>query len=518
MARVYRFNLLHLLIGLMLMCSTASMASGDDTIVQMPKSKGTVYQLLEIIEKKTEKMFVYDSNIINNGQKASIKKGHYTLRQAVCLIVGNNNLEVRIIGNHILVTLPPENIHQVVQLPAKQHDSHFTIFGSLIDKSTRKALGAGSVRVEGTSIGSVTNGNGEFRLILPDSLRSSYVVFSHLGYGTQVMPAGLLSNCHFIVGLQERVIPLQEVVLRLTNPLHLLREMQRNKQDNYFRNPVYATNFYREGIEYDNNFVKLNEGVFKVYKSSALTSEPDEVELLKMRTIYRQNEKDTIMAKIKAGIDASLMLDIVKNMPDFMNPDFSDYNFISTGITTVDDRMANIVYFEQKSGVDQPLYCGELFIDSENFALLGANFEMNPKYVELATDIFVEKKRRGMKVTPHKIAYSISYKWWNGRYYMNYVRGDLYFKIKNSKRFFSSSSRLHTWFEMATCKIDTLQVTRFTKKEKLPRRTVFEEIKFPYDESFWGNFNVVPLESKLTESIEKIKLKIEETLGNAQSN
>jgi ABC-type amino acid transport system permease subunit len=86
MARVYRFNLFHLLIGLMLMCSTASMASGDDTIVLMPKSRGTVYQLLEIIEKKTEKMFVYDSNIINNGQKASIKKGHYTLRQAVCLI------------------------------------------------------------------------------------------------------------------------------------------------------------------------------------------------------------------------------------------------------------------------------------------------------------------------------------------------------------------------------------------------------------------------------------------------
>ena len=65
---------------------------------------------------------------------------------------------------------------------------------------------------------------------------------------------------------------------------------------------------------------------------------------------------------------------------------------------------------------------------------------------------------------------------------------------------------------MATCKIDTIQVNRLRKKEALPRRTIFEEIHFPYDESFWENFNIIPLENQLSESIEKITLKIEEVL------
>jgi hypothetical protein len=52
------------------------------------------------------------------------------------------------------------------------------------------------------------------------------------------------------------------------------------------------------------------------------------------------------------------------------------------------------------------------------------------------------------------------------------------------------------------------------KEEVLPRHTIFEEVHFPYDESFWENFNIIPLENKLSESIEKITLKIEEVLND----
>lgn len=511
MARIFRFPLLLLLTALTLTCNAIAMTSREDIMVQLPKSKGTIYQLFDIITQKTGLQFVYDSNIISNEKKTTLKKGNYTIRQAVCLIARNNNLDVRILGNHILITLPEKSHSRQLQTPTKEHEKQFTITGTLVDKSTRKALEAGSVRVEGSSIGSVTNSNGEFRLVLPDSLRSSYVVFSHLGYATQVLEAGSLTGAPYTIGLQERIVPLQEVVLRLANPLHLLNKMRENKKSNYAHFPVCTTTFYREGIEYDKRFVKLNEGVFKVYKPSSLTLQPDRVELLKMRNIISTNAKDSIMAKIKAGIDACLLLDIVKNVPDFLEMNANEYEFISTGITSIDDRMVNVVYFKQKAEVDQPCYCGELYIDSENYALIGAQFEINPKYIKETTNTFVERKSKGMKVTPQKISYSLAYKRWNGRYYINYVRGDLHFKLKNDKRWFGSS-HLHTWFEMATCKIDTVQVNRLRKKEVLPRRTIFEEVHFPYDESFWENFNIIPLENRLSESIEKIALKIEEVL------
>lgn len=489
----------------------SSVASKGDIIVDMPKSKGTVYELFEIISQKTGLQFVYDSSIIHNEQRASIKKGSYTLYQAVRQITGNKNLEVRVMGNHILITRTSIVTTRQVHTTTLKHEGQLLLTGLIVDKSSQRPLEASSIRVEGTSIGNVTNSSGEFRLILPDSLSNSYIIFSHLGYHTQIIEVSKIFGAPHTIALQERVVPLQEVVLRLSNPFHLLEEMRKNKKRNYLHSPIYTTTFYREGIEYEKRFVKMNEGAFKVYKPSTLSAEPDKVELLKMRNIVSQNAKDSVMAKIKAGIDASLLLDIAKNETDFLDPISKEYDFMSTGITSVDDRMVNVIYFKQKDAIDQPNYCGELYIDSEDYALVGAQFEINPKYVKSATSMFVVRKARGMKVIPQKVSYNLSYKKWNGHYYINYVRGDLVFKIH--KRLFSSST-LHTWFEMATCKIDTVQVIAPKKEEVLPRHTIFEEVHFPYDESFWENFNIIPLENKLSESIEKITLKIEEVLND----
>lgn len=44
-----------------------------------------------------------------------------------------------------------------------------------------------------------------------------------------------------------------------------------------------------------------------------------------------------------------------------------------------------------------------------------------------------------------------------------------------------------------------------------PLHTIFAEIPFVYDKSFWEDFNVIPPEKELSEAIEKISSKIEET-------
>lgn len=90
----------------------------------------------------------------------------------------------------------------------------------------------------------------------------------------------------------------------------------------------------------------------------------------------------------------------------------------------------------------------------------------------------------------------------------NHVRGDLHFKVKQKRQWLGSSS-LHTWFEMVTCKIDTVGVTRFQRNERIPTRTVFADTHFKYDSDFWENFNVIPWEKQLVEVIEQLTSKIE---------
>ncbi|MGQ7364000.1 hypothetical protein ACTGU8_11860, partial [Streptococcus suis] len=92
-------------------------------------------------------------------------------------------------------------------------------------------------------------------LNLPDSLQSSRIHFSHLGYVPQTTDASLLAGRSGTFALEPKVIPLQEVIVRIVNPVRLLREMLKLRKKNYSQNPVYLTSFYREGIEQKNRFV-----------------------------------------------------------------------------------------------------------------------------------------------------------------------------------------------------------------------------------------------------------------------
>jgi hypothetical protein len=494
----------------------ADPGEGLERVIKLPGSRGTVYELLEKVTRRSGYLFIYDSHVIDNERRTGIKKGTYTIRQAIYAITGNPHLDLRIAGEHILIQLPAgAELPPVdaLQRPAEEDSvGYLTVEGTLLDRYTGEAVAYATVGVPGRAIGTVSNGNGDFRLRIPDSLRNASVGFSHIGYLTQEveLPAAEKSRVFL---LEPKVISIQEVVVRLVNPLRLLHNMRDKRETNYAGQPVYFTTFYREGVERKKGFVNLTEAVFKVYKTPYNHSpSADQVKLLKMRRISNEHERDTLITKIKSGINACLMLDVVKNLPDFLllPENEHQYDYVHSDITVVDDRIANIISFEQKKDIREPLYRGELFLDAENDALLSARFEIHPRYVEKATGMLVAQKSKNLHIASRQVVYSVSYKPWNGTYYVNHIRGDLYFRIRKKSQLFSSAT-IHTWFEMATCRIETENVSRFTRSEALQTRTIFAETNFGYDSDFWGNFNIILPEEKLNEAISRIASKIEET-------
>lgn len=500
-----------------MLCMTVHVEAGGgdvlERIIRLPGAKGTIYALLGTISKQSGCLFIYDSSVLNNDSIVKVRKKSCSVRQAIYEITGNKNLELKVLGNHILITravnkasVAGEGIAPPQLLPAP-------ITGKLLDRETGTPVTNASVMIQGTSIGNITNQDGEFRLHLPDSLRNAALSFSHLGYVTQNVAAGELIGRHTILSLESKVIPLQEVLIRLVDPKKLVREMMECRSKNYSSAPVYLTTFYREGVQLKNKFQSLTEAVFKVYKSPVTNDRTsDQVKLLKMNRIDNRETEDSLFTKIKSGVDACLQLDIIKNIPDFLSPESGDnlYMYTSGDIVSVDNRNAHVVCFEQKRGIKEPLFCGELYIDSENSALLQAKFEIQPKYIKDATRLFVIRQAPKLRLTTQKIIYTVSYKQWNGLYYIHHIRGDLYFKIKKKRALFGKPT-LKTWFEMVTCRIDNEAVTRFPRAERMPTHTVLADTDFKYDETFWGDFNVIPLEEGLNQIIEKVALKIEKT-------
>ena len=496
-----------LLIVCMFVCFTVTSIQADDHVildrtVHISKNKGTIYELLKDISGQTDFLFIYDSRIIDNDKKVKVTKGKYSLRDAIFQITGNKNLQIDLSGKYILLRIIDKQEPVNVEDKIIAEDIHYTIGGYLSDRETREALAFASVSILNTSIGTVTNQDGKFQLVIADSLINSKVRFSYLGYESRDIDISLLKEQFVDIEMNPLTVSLKEVVISAVNPVSLLNSMLDNRASNNATEPVHLTSFYREGIDNNNRNSDLTESVLQIYKTGYnKNASNDHVKLIKKRRVINRFETDTIFPKMRSGINSCLILDIIKELPEFINPDeTSQYKYIYKGKSTIDNRIVNIVSFQQKEYIKNPLYSGEIFIEEDNKALVEVRFEINPRLANEATNMFIDKKAVGLRINLLQAQYIVSYRPSdNGLYYINHIRGDIHFKAKHKKRLFSSP--LNFWFEMVVCKVDTDNKNPFPQKERLSTTRIFAETKHDYDKNFWKNFNIILPEEKLQENI-----------------
>jgi len=509
MGSISKYPVYLLLIGILLFPVLPLLADDDrnvaDIRIELPKTKADVYHLLRMISDKTGYLFIYDSKVVDSDKKVKIDKGEYSLQQAVRKIVRNDNVKLRIVGNHILLYFDENSTivaNQLTEGTDKNTQAGSVTFGgTLLDRMNSDPIPYATISINNSSIGTIANKDGEFRLVVPDSLQKGKVRFSSVGYSSSEMEVSLVAGQKATFMLEPLAIPLQEVVVRKVDPVKEIEQMLEKRVENYSNRPAYLTTFYREGVDSRKN-KELTEAVFKVYKTDFSTSpENDQVKLFKMRKVFKKEEADTINFKMKSGVNAILVLDLIKELPDFLayGENFH-YFFAHTDISVIDNRRVNVISFSQKEHVEGPYYKGELYIDAENHALVRAEFEINRQYIKSATEMMIAKKDRKIDVTLDKASYIVSYKPVDGVYYVNHIRGELRFKFKK-KKLFSTPFYITSWFEMVTCEIDTNNVKRFPRSDRLPTQNIFSETKFDYDMRFWGRFNTIMPEEKLKELI-----------------
>ena len=100
---------------------SAKADGGDvlDRIIQLPKAKETIYSLLGKISEQSGYLFIYDSKVINNDSIVQVKKMNCSVRQAIHEITGSKDLELKVLGQHILITRAAEKVtmEKTVALP-----------------------------------------------------------------------------------------------------------------------------------------------------------------------------------------------------------------------------------------------------------------------------------------------------------------------------------------------------------------------------------------------------------------
>ncbi len=486
-----------------------------DFIVSLPRQNANVYSILNQISGQTGYFFAYDTEIVDSDRRVRIRAGNRPLSSWLEEVLDDPYLAYRIIENHILIYRQETDKELLTRKDEAEIDDPGVIIvrGRVIDESTREPLSYATVGVRGKSVGIISNSDGFFSLRVPAEYTDGYISVSHLGYKSQTLPVNIFSANRVDILMETEYVSIPEVMIRYFDPMITLRSAISKIDDNYSNDPVYMLNFYREGVMRGNRFINYSEAFFQVYKvSHNRIYEPDQVRLLQSRTISNIDRTDTLILKIRAGIRSSLELDFIKNIPDFLDPDFlHEYDYTRADIVSYDGNMAYAVAFEQKEHITEPLFKGILYIDMESLAFLGANFEINPDHIDKAHNRFITRKNRSFRASIDKAAYTVSYRYYDGRYHLNHVRADLHLRYRRRLSLFSSN--YHVFVEMANSRIDTENVERFKRRETLRTDRVFMDGDHAYDHDFWKGYSIVPPEKHITDALANIESRIERVIA-----
>ncbi|MEN8119068.1 MAG: STN and carboxypeptidase regulatory-like domain-containing protein [Bacteroidota bacterium] len=468
-----------------------------------------VHEALSKITQKINYYFTFDGKILDAKRIISISFKDEPLKNCLDRIFDDPDLEYKIIDNHIVINKKElKDLNSVLI-----NDTTINIIelhGKVIDKENGQSLAYAAIGIENHNVGSITNAQGSFILKIPKELINANLCVSFIGYLNTCIPVEKLYGLNKTIELQRNYISVQEVIIRSTDPKSIIRESNKNIKNNFCSKPNSLTTFYRESVKQKDKFMFFSEAVLKVYKAAYTNSfDMDQLKVLKSRSFHDVSEKDTVRLRLKSGLGASLSLDLVKNKIDFIDEDnFHLYNYKMVDIITYNNHPAYVIEFKQKEFVQDALYVGQLYVDIDKLAIIGAEFSINPEKINKAHSRFIVKKERGLRLRVKYANYRISYHEVNGKYYLRHVKGELKFRVKKKRKLFATT--FETCLEMAVCSIDTINVQKPKRKETDKLNTIFVNEVREYDNTFWEDYNFIKPDDNWQEAINKLKLKLEQ--------
>lgn len=138
--------------------------------------------------------------------------------------------------------------------------------GTVTDETNDKPLGYCNIILKHTSIGTMSNDEGDFYLVLP-RLTDDTIVVSYLGYYTQYIPISEIIKTGLTIKLRQQIQNINEILIKPIDPYELLEEVLANMDKNYYQLPYNSDGFYREICFENEQPVKLSESVCHFYFS-----------------------------------------------------------------------------------------------------------------------------------------------------------------------------------------------------------------------------------------------------------
>lgn len=463
---------------------------------------------LDIISKKSGYNFTYDSRLINGEKKTILTFNNIKLSAILDSILRNDSLVFSVINKYIIISRA-ERV-RVIKSDTSSVTNLNYITGVIKDDETLEPLSFATLALKNKGKGTVTNANGEFGLKITPDLVTDTLSVSYLGYLVREIPVRQALGNNFTILMKREFISIPEIIIKNQIPQEIISKARYSIPHNFGDSPVLMTAFYREGVMKKRELQTYSEAVLQIYKSAySGTLYNDQIKVYKSRKIENSDRKDTLSLRLKAGLSSCLDLDGAKNIFDFLAPErMSDYNYRITDIVTYEDESAYVIEFEQREDIEIPLFKGTIYINTADFGILHADFELNNALVHKMKDFLVSNRTRGFNTMPESVKYSVSYRKMNNRYFLSHVRGDLVFSSSKKKKLFKT--QFNVFLELAITDINLKNATRFDREELAPIHAIFSKTITSYDPQFWGDQDFLRPEDNLLQALKNMNVKLHE--------
>lgn len=413
----------------------------------------------------------------------------------------------------LLSAFTAQTIYAGASLERKKNDQQtlLTFKGKVVDAENGNPLIFASVAVKETNVATITNIDGEFLIKIAETQTSKNLEVTYLGYKNKVVPITDLREDGYqnVISMTSAPIPIKEIIVKPIDPDAIVRNAIGRIGKNFVDEPNLMTAFYRETIRKNRTYVSIGEAVVEIFKAPYNSDiRFDGARIYKGRKGSDVEKMDTILFKLQGGPVTVLQLDIAKNTQDILTVDamkYYDYSLVS--VIEIGNKPHYVITFKQKPSVDEPLFMGNLYIETESYALTEAEFGFNLEDKEAVSSIFIKKKPLGMEVTPEIATYRVQYREQDGKWYFAYSRAEVKFKVNWKRKLFNTYYT--TMSEMAITDRTNEEVIKFAGKEKLRYSDVFsEQVEAFTDPEFWGEYNVIEPDQSIESAIRRLSRKL----------
>lgn len=297
-----------------------------------------------------------------------------------------------------------------------------TIKGKVLDAENKEPLSFASVSVQNSNYGTITNEEGDFKLILKDKV--DQIIFSYLGYKTKIVDLKNLNlNDQAVINLSPYQESLEEVIVT-DKPLNeILKDVVETTRKK-IKETAILTSYNREILKTDDDFCFFADGIFKYHIKGKRRNMKTKLELKSSRVKECNCEgMEKFIKKSPLGYDLKEFNEAAFGRNLALNSVMKSYNgryVFKLKTTHYDNRIVNKIEFRPNDDVDLKGLdaIGYVIYDASSKLILETNIKKASSKKEDASevDIFILEG----SIIDYKQKYS--FRFTEGTYTLSYIK------------------------------------------------------------------------------------------------